>query len=376
MGKKNNLRIAFLKQDAYQDLYIGDKSFSTLELLFSSIMRTGPIGLFTDLNTDFYIIKEENTYECKIWENVIPTIEPNLLRQLKDKSILHIPFPSSRYLEPGSMNSHKEFSVSSNSVNWNNYDIVISINVAIPTSIVKLYPNTLWCYMIGEANKYIDLVYFDYDVCLNQEIKGIISKEPGIIDFPYTFVSKNGIESLLKKYIKRKSLKQGIYAEINATTERPVRNVPHFEPLKKTGHKIRTHKQNIKDNLIEIYDSKYFLKIGGRIIRGNSVIEAISAGTLVLMNPNDIIYTQLLPKECWVSSVEEAYNKIVYFDKNPKAYYKALTKEKDLLQHFVFDCPLESLKNALNANRQSTPKNIIHKNKFEIAWYYLTKPFK
>ena len=62
------MKIAFVKQDCYQDLYVSDKNASVEELLFSSQGRVGPIGLFTLLGADYYIVKEEKNKECHFWE--------------------------------------------------------------------------------------------------------------------------------------------------------------------------------------------------------------------------------------------------------------------------------------------------------------------
>ena len=54
------LRIAFVKQDVYQDLYVVPTSeHDPAAILFSSMGRVGPIGLMADLGADFYIVKEE-----------------------------------------------------------------------------------------------------------------------------------------------------------------------------------------------------------------------------------------------------------------------------------------------------------------------------
>ncbi len=78
--------------------------------------------------------------------------------------------------------------------------------------------------MIGEANFMQDKVYFGYDVNLNQLITGTRDKVKGYIDFPYTFVGPNCLETLMEDVLKRKKAKNtGIYAEINTTKERPVK---------------------------------------------------------------------------------------------------------------------------------------------------------
>jgi hypothetical protein len=107
------------------------------------------------------------------------------------------------------------------------------------------------------------------------------------------------------------------------------------------------------ENLSCIYDSKYFVKIGGRTIRGNSVIESISLGTLVLVNPTEVMHSQLLPPSTWVHSVEELKQKIVELDGDPSQYASLLKQERALLDHFAFMAPLESLMNCFNRKREA-----------------------
>jgi len=72
------MRIALVKQEIYQDLYVCPKNSSPEETLLSSIMRVGPIGLIEELNADFYIVKEEKNIETQLYRKVIPHITPYL----------------------------------------------------------------------------------------------------------------------------------------------------------------------------------------------------------------------------------------------------------------------------------------------------------
>ncbi len=369
------LKIALVKQDVYQDLYIGNNDLSPEELLFSSIMRVGPIGLLTDFDCDFYIIKEDYSTECQLWKEILPAKRHAFLRQLKNNSIYNIAHEHSKFLQPGSKMHHGQFSVSHHEIDWEQYNIVISINISIPTKVVTKSPFTLWCYMTGEANHFIDKNYFGYDISFNQNIRGISEIFNGVIDFPYTFLQKNTLQQIMFNKLNRTPENRGIYAEINTTEERPVKSVPTFYPLTKSGHPIRLHQQRIDKNLTEIYDAKYFVKVGGRCIRGNSIIEAISTGTLVLMDPNDVYHSQLLPKSCWITSIEEALEKIIYLDKHPDEYNRLLYLQKELLQLFVYDMPLNCL---IKAQKQKQKKaSSIEKSrstsKTKKLFYYIKK---
>lgn len=336
----DGLKIAFVKQDCYQDLYVAERNASAREMLFSSQGRVGPIGLFTMFDCDFFIVKEDKSHECRFWEKTAirrQTIKND--RALKNITLDKI--PGQEFKKPGSDKPNGYYAVDLNSVDWSVYNIVICINIAFPTKVVQKYNQTLWCYMIGAANFAMDKVYYGYDVSFNQENCGRYNRVTGVLDFPYTFVGPNCLEKILREYLGRDGKKIGIYGEINTTTERPVKRIPQFEPISAaTGQPIKIHQQLIKDNLIEMFDAKYYLKVGGRITRGNGAIEAISCGTVVLMHSDDIICRQILPQNAWVKDAEEAIKKIRFLDEHPEEYIKLLEEERLLLKTFILDYPV------------------------------------
>jgi hypothetical protein len=345
------MKIALVKQEVYQDLYVNAPTSSAADLLFSSLMRVGPIGLFTGCDANFLIVQEEDTPECRAWEQVIQHYPPEWFRELAYKPFAETQFPETKFFQPGSGKAHSDFSVECRSVDWSRYDVVISLNFAIPTSIVQQHREVLWCHMTGEANLWCDRPYYGYDVCLTQEARGIVARDLGTVDFPYTFAGSNCLETIMRAALGRDSQRRGIFAEVNSSEERPVRSAAHLQVLESTGHAIRLHQQNIRENLTELFDAKYFIKCGGRKIRGNSVIEAISCGAVVLMNPADLHHSQLLPPEAWIHSPEEAREKVAALDADPAACERLRALQRKLLDTFVVEMPLESLRNCLRAKR-------------------------
>ena len=260
------MKIALVKQEVYQDLYVCPVTEkNAANILFSSMGRVGPIGLMAELDADFYIVKEEPEYETQIYRKVIPHISKHLYL-LKTETLDKI--PGQEFKQPGSPFPNGKFAIDCHDIDWSKYDVVISINVSLPTSVVRSYPQTLFAYMIGEANMATGSVHFGYDVTMNQMARGIISKKCGIMDFPYTFLSSDTLQKIMQNHLGRESENKGIFMEINSTTERPVTKAPaHFQPLIDAGYEIILHKQRIFDNLKSIYDAKYFVKMGGRHIR-------------------------------------------------------------------------------------------------------------
>lgn len=361
------MKIALVKQDIYQDLYVCAKNEKPFTILKSTLMRIGPLALFTDYGADFYIIKEQSEHECRAWKHSF-RVPSDLKEQLKNLPANKLTAFNFKYLQSLSENSHKDFAIAPDDIDWSVYDIVISINIAVPTRIVKKHPNTLWCYMYGEANADTSCVRFGYDAVLTQNLTGEVADRPGKIDFPYTFLSDTTLEHIAEQAFGPAGDKTGVYAEINNTEERPVLDVPCMHFIKETGHSLVLHSQNIITNTERLYHSKYFVKAAGRKIRGNSVIEAISAGTLVLINPKDVMHSQLLPKETWVHSEAEIIKKIKELDADPDYYLHLLNKQRELLRFFVIDTPMESLKNALAAKRLGiTPQKTSFKQKIKQA---------
>ena len=325
---KDKPKIALLKQEVYQDLYVCPVTEKDPEaILLSSMGRVGPIGLMAELDADFYIIKEEREWETQIYRKVIPHIAKDL-HLLKTQTLDKL--PGQGFKRPGSPLPNGKFAVDGREIDWNAYDIVISINLATGS------------------------VHFGYDVTLNQMARGIVAERRGKVDFPYTFVRAHTLERIMQRHLKRPSLRRGIFMEINSTTERPVTRVPdHFKPLETTGEPIILHQQRIGDNLTNIYDAKYFIKWGGRSIRGNSVAEAISLGALAIMNRNEVIHKELIIDECHVTTMESLLNLINRLNQAPELYEKLKAKQQAVLQDLFFDKPLLSLENCLREKRNT-----------------------
>lgn len=345
-------KIALVKQEVYQDLYVCPVTEKDpASILFSSMGRVGPIGLMAEAGADFYIVREEMEPETQIYKKVIPHLA-KYFYLLKTETLDKI--PGQEFKRPGSPFPNGKFAVDCREIDWGQYDIVISINVSLPTSLVRQYPSTLFAYMIGEANMATRKVHFGYDVTLNQMARGILAQHCGVVDFPYTFVGGETLSHIMRQYLGRPSAQSGIFMEINSTKERPVTRVPeHFKPLEEAGYHILLHKQKIIDNLQSIYDAKYFVKMGGRPIRGNSVAEAVSLGTLAIMDKREVIHHELIIDECHVTTMDELVALINKLEKNPDLYQALLKKQQQVLQRLFFDVPMQSLANSLADKRKN-----------------------
>ena len=328
-----SLNIAVVKNDTYQDLWVSNKTSDKVHILKSSLMRVSPIGLSDIFNTDYIIIKDTNEYPSNIALKVEKTNTTTYSKKIPSLDFLDETF-------------HKDVCLSSvsldvDSINWENYNIVIAINMCIPKRVTEKYAKTLWCYYIGENNDpNVEYIVDGYDIILNQDIQQQ-SLPYYSIGFPYTLLNSRSLSSLIGYNGK----KHGVFMEINNTIERPVITIPEsFQRIGiETTQSIIVHNQNIMTNLQNLCASKYFVKLFGRRVRGNALMEAISCGTLCLINKSLLMYESLIQDSCNVSSETEIINKINYFETHPEEYQKELNEQRRRLDTTYFAEPIRAL---------------------------------
>jgi len=335
------LKIAVVKQDVYDDYWVGPIDMPKDEIIFSSMMRVGQALFFLKYDADPIIVQEDFiSPECQTWVQKTKYEPPENFRMLKTKSIAERPGQNHK----NSGEPPGKYAVNCRNMDWGQYDIVICHDIPIPKSITMKNPNTLWCYMIQEPfmQAFTGPIISGNDVRLNQALGESVQHDFGEINFPAPFIDSDCLYKLMERTLQRPSKNEGVYPEINMCQGRPIESIPYENKLEKYDRVYR-HSQIIKENLTQLYDSKYFVKIGGRYIRGNAIVEAISCSTLVLMNPKDIIYNKLLPQTTWVHNIDETCKKIEYLEENPEEYDRLLNEQKSLVQKYVADIPMETL---------------------------------
>ena len=88
----------------------------------------------------------------------------------------------------------------------------------------------------------------------------------------------------------------------------------------------------------------------------------------MLLSPSDIICGQVLPKEAWVFTAEDAIEKINYLNSNPEEYKKLLEIERTLVQQFVIDYPKFWIEKAVELKKKTGVNKVY---KYSNAKYFL-----
>jgi hypothetical protein len=129
--KKKKLKIAVIKPFFYLDLYISS-SKNLRKIIYSSTYRFGPVGLFLDLKSDFYISNPEINYEMqkRINQRVKNADHRKLIQMQKNKS------------------------VDENKINYNKYNVILTYEGAVSEKIIKKYPSIKWGVLLEDhSNK-------------------------------------------------------------------------------------------------------------------------------------------------------------------------------------------------------------------------------
>jgi hypothetical protein len=334
------MKIAVVKSSVYQDLWVTDITNNPYEIFKTSLVRCPPIALAEEYAAEFIIIRDTDEYPCESNKNCgLPRYLYDTFKFSKEKKNPILPFLCEKY--------HKDISIHSvahdvDTIEWSKYNIVMCINTCVPERIIKKYPNILWCYWVGENDEYLVMNKVNcYDLILNQDINRI-SLPSFSIGFPYSYLGPNTLKTLFNS---DSEVKEGIYMEINNTRERPVTIIPdNFLTIsKETGHRVIMHSQDIIENAKNICKAKYYVKLLGRTIRGNSLLESISSGTLILADDCLVMYSDLILPECCIKSDSDVILKIKYYDANPSIYEDAIKRQREILDIKYFKGPYEKL---------------------------------
>ena len=311
-------KLALVKEACYQDLWTCDKSEGYKKLLESSLLRVGPVGLLEIFDGDFYILETNKSKTAK---------------KIRSSQIYHLTEEDYEKIEntvPKLFNkSPKEIANNPESIFWNNYDIVISINFAVPIKIRKKFKNIVWICLTGEGKFPVGINSWDYLISHNCPSSPFL--ERAIIDMPYTFISS---DFLIKNFYKGIE-KNGIYFEVNSfNTHWPSSknkvNIPtNFKDL---GIPLRFHNGDMKSHLDQLIISKYFIKYEGRQLRGNSFIEAISSDCICFLKYSDCYGKLNLPHFCYYSDIKELLEKIKILENNNNKRLELLLEQKNVLE--------------------------------------------
>lgn len=358
-------RIALVKQNVYQDLYVIN-SKDPKEIIESSLRRCGPVGLIVDCGADFYIVNVEKDKECNFWQQKSTDCG-------QEPISYYLNFANQKLEVNGDLVSQKELSFDISEINWNNYDIVISLDVSFPSHFTTKYIKTLWCYMPGEPcmsvyKKSRFKILNGYDVFLNQEIpyypftfrnwisipfykslnlpyftrKKWKARKQKQLDFPYSLTKCDSIEKLYFSQNK-KSSKKGIAFEFYTFQSINQKFLNSIE----TKHEIVSSATSkvVEKRLFHLSNTKYFITDATHYKRGNGLLEAMASGCLCLATKNQYLgnYQRLMGKLGQFKSLGSIIDYIDYLEDNHDEFLELKKLQDKMVDYHCYELPLKRL---------------------------------
>ena len=323
--KKKKFKIAVLKPYFYLDLYT--KSSKNLKnILYSSWHRSGPVGLFADLNADFFITRSK--------------IDLNLQRRIKKR----LTSKENKQI----LNFQKKNSIDVNKINFNNYDLVLSYEGGATTEIIKKYQKPKWGIILEDHShfnfkKFIFFKpkFFDFFLNLTQGFTPYsLLKRSHCIDFSYTFGSSN--------FLNRLNIKKHFKIDILIEIQQPKKiiqdlNLDNLKIIKLDGS------LKIKDYIKKQSETKiFFCPIFTTPRWGNSIIEAAMCKSLIVGNKNSYWNSLLIHPDLHCTSVSKGRKIIIKVLSNKKIYNYYISQQNKLLDKINYRLPMQQISKLLD----------------------------
>ncbi|KAF0232745.1 MAG: hypothetical protein FD177_2227 [Desulfovibrionaceae bacterium] len=337
------LKICIVKQTSCYDLFTKTGP-NLIDIVNSSNWRSGPIGLWDLADCHVVIVNATTDRECttgkKLWGKYVTnwTIWPE-----------------------GGKAENVE------AVDWSLYDIVIAIDVAVPTRIIRQFRTVLWCYYFIEGGPTgIDTIFrgspfYGYNVFLNHrpakfrlsrnsaQYMSMVRTKRAVLDFPY--------------YIQSSTTIQNLYKHESITRNSCIFFSHHSYSVLQQSHRVRISRYGtILDSYKSISDihklelrSKYFIvHPDSKPCAGLALVEAISAGCLAL-SPRDKLwgFPELIDAALDYSDFNQLLSILDRLESDLCLYDKALRQQKAKVDTWFFELPFDNLVLILEAFKRS-----------------------
>lgn len=346
-------RIAVVKQDINEDLYCCPSGSQGRPVIDSTLLRSGQVALFSEWNAKFLLVESVDDPECTIWDERATKLHWDTLeffRSYQDKI-------------PGRNYGQRSLAQSVDSIDWNQFDIVVSIDCSVPARVTRKFANTLWCYYVREIKTP------EYHASLTRPLPGqdlVFSHHfrpappplaPHVLDFPYHLHRYGCLQSVFGEELVPDNQRHGIFVDHHTMTflspeQRtafhqfgPIASTIHDGPREVIPTSEKLARRTLDPDLRErLFRSRYFLCTQGkRPAFGTAIVEAIAAGCLMIASPDRIGCPFLASEATSARSVEETLECIALLESNDELRCSELQRQRELIDWLCFYRPLTQL---------------------------------
>lgn len=338
-------RVCLVKQHTTYDLFTRTGP-DLSAIVASSNWRSGPLGLWEAFDTTARIVVEDPAPECQLGKSH--------WRQ---------------YVQGWDIWPEGGIAEDADGVDWNQYDVVISVDVAVPTRIVKRFPSVMWCYYFIEGGptgidgQFRGSPYYGYNVFLNHRLaKSLLSPASpslrhmrathrAVLDFPYYMQSGHSVRSLHPELAR--AARTGVCLSHHS---REVLTRGERAALMEIGP-VRSEWRTISDiHKAEIQSTYFLVHPSSSRTAGLALIEAISAGCLALAPRSSLWgFPDLVVPGLEFETMGDLMGLLWMLERNPEFREEIRARQERLVDEWCFSNPARNLEVLLAAFRSSQP---------------------
>ncbi len=333
LGFWQNRRVAFVRQSACLITYSPGHFSPWQKLVLTTKRHPGPLALFGDLRADFYVVRQDRDPETYAWRG----------KHLGD------PDPEKTFQEMEAYRLREESLpgvVSCEEVRWDDYDLVVCLDVPVPARITRRTRRTLWTYLSIEAGGPLQVGSLrapvdGYHLFFNHHFRRFRVRPANrgrVLEFPYAFQSRNSWDLLFRHLGVTGSSRSGVLVDLASAPELPRSGEPGLTVMGADGKRLAL------GEMARLYAShKYALRLDPRRRWGNWLVEVIQAGCLFLGRPDTLDNISPLLPGLAVRNYQEARKKIKELEGNPELFAAYRNLQSTVTEHVAFRRPLADL---------------------------------
>jgi len=320
-------KVALVKQTAYQGAYLPGAGRSWIQTILTAPAHLGPMSFLADLNADYFVVRQTPDPETYLWkEKFAGDPDPEI---------------AFRRIQTWQEEQETMGVVNCDQIRWDDYDLVIGLDIPIPTRIVAKSKRTIWAYYSVEAGGALHKSSLSepaqgYHFYLNHSFRRYRSRPANrnhVLEFPFTFQSAASWKSLDKETTGGDANRRGAVVDRSSWQSHAGEKPTFMTPL--SG--------NAAAYIRLMSSSQFSIRTDPKTRWGNWALEAIQAGSLFLGRADSLAMPGVLLPDLIVADLASAHKKIEALLNKPLYMQSLARTQAALAEHLAFRRPLMDL---------------------------------
>lgn len=320
-------KIALVKQTAYQGAYLPGAGRSWVQTILTAPAHLGPMSFLADLSADYFVVRQAPDPETYLWREKFAG-DPN-------------PEIAFRRIQTWQEKQDVMGVVDCDQIRWDDYDLVIGLDIPIPTRIVSKSKKTMWAYYSVEAGgalhkssilKPVGGYHFYLNHCFRR-FRARPGNKSHVLEFPFTFQSADSWNILAKETAGVDTNRRGAVVD-RASWQSHLGEKPGLLTAVSGDAVAYTRLMS---------SSEFAIRTDLKTRWGNWALESIQAGCMFLGRADSLAMPGILLPDLVVADIASAHKKIEALLKNPLHMQSLAQTQAALAEHLAFRRPLMDL---------------------------------